>query len=71
MNVPSVSTASSAAQNAAQEAQETLGVTKQEAAKGDHQAIQKLARQAALQTAQAPQTPAVPSGGKPMLETSA
>jgi len=46
MNVPSSnSVTSSIIAGIAQEAGETMAQTKAEAAKGDHQAIQKLARQ--------------------------
>ena len=50
----STSSASSAVSNAAQEAKETPAQTKAEAAKGDQQAVRKLAQQ---QQAAANQTP--------------
>lgn len=46
----------SSTSNATQEATETLAMTKQEAAKGDQQAVQKLAR---MQQAQVPAPTAV------------
>ena len=55
--------AAQAAQSTAQEAMETAAVTKAEAAKGDPQAILKLARQAAAQSAPAPQ-PTAPAPNK-------
>lgn len=47
-----------AIKNAAQEAMETAAVTKAEAAKGDQQAIRKLARQQAASNPQSAQQPA-------------
>jgi len=49
-------TSATAIKNQVQEATETAAQTKAEAAKGDHQAVQKLARQKATQTTQTAQT---------------
>ena len=49
-------TSATAIKNQVQEATETAAQTKAEAAKGDHQAVQKLARQKATQATQTVQT---------------
>jgi hypothetical protein len=54
-NASSVSSLKSVQSSAAQEATETVAVTKKEAASGDHQAIRKLAAQ--QQSAPAPVSP--------------
>ena len=61
-----------AAESAAQEALETATVTKAEAAKGDQQAIRKLARAKAAQPAQTLQPRSVnTTGPKPILNVTA
>jgi hypothetical protein len=67
-----ISSLSSYAKDAAQEAMETAAQTKTEALKGDQQAIRKLARQHPSQTAQAPEPAASENGSaKSLLDATA
>ncbi len=66
-SVGSVSSVKTAQSNAAQEASETEAVTKKEAAKGDQQAIRKLA----AQQQQAAPSPASPEGIGKVINLSA
>ena len=68
MNVSNIASQLSAS---TQEAMETAAQTKAEAAKGDKQAILKLARQQATQSLENPQPPVTTRGSRSALDAKA